>query len=187
MGMARDWKRSDNTWDNFKILVASPSRFFWTQQWFMGYMAWAFFVGNECKSFTCDGSRAELLTILRPASSHGFNDRVVLHRAWLCHRIGQYAVPVLCTASLKAKGSSARGMDTSAAFHHYSLCRGGNCCSLSSISSTTCGSQGTDFQRAASMRCSSAYGIAKRPGKRPNDQLLSINLTNGERSYGLML
>ena len=30
----RNWREHENIWDNFKILVASPSRFFWTQQWF---------------------------------------------------------------------------------------------------------------------------------------------------------
>ena len=49
IGTAYVYRQSNNIWDNFKVLVSSRSRYWWTQQWFMGYIAWTLFVGIECK------------------------------------------------------------------------------------------------------------------------------------------
>ena len=49
LGIAHDWRKSDNIWDSFKMLVATTSRFWWTQQWFMGYMTWALFLTMSSK------------------------------------------------------------------------------------------------------------------------------------------
>lgn len=40
---------AENIWDNFKILVFTYRRFWWTQQWFTGYMAWAAYMAIECR------------------------------------------------------------------------------------------------------------------------------------------
>jgi hypothetical protein len=44
------WKarKSDSIWHNFTLLVSTHRRFWWTQQWFMGYMSWAVFMAIEC-------------------------------------------------------------------------------------------------------------------------------------------
>ena len=49
LGTDMNLKWAPNIWDNFEILFATHQRFWWTQQWFMGYMAWAAFVSIHCK------------------------------------------------------------------------------------------------------------------------------------------
>lgn len=44
------WSRNASVWDFFKLLVDKYRYFWWTQQWMTGYLAWAVFVGIECKS-----------------------------------------------------------------------------------------------------------------------------------------
>ncbi|KAK3717012.1 hypothetical protein LTR37_006067 [Vermiconidia calcicola] len=46
---AADWDQVDSLWDCFKMLVTTYRRFWWTQQWFMGYTAWTLFVAMECR------------------------------------------------------------------------------------------------------------------------------------------
>lgn len=48
----------DNVWDNFRMLVVTSRRFWWTQQWFTAYTAWALFVGVECKFFITTTARS---------------------------------------------------------------------------------------------------------------------------------
>ncbi len=45
----QDWRHSSSVWDHFKMLVTSANRFWWLEQWFTGYIAWALFVGMESK------------------------------------------------------------------------------------------------------------------------------------------
>lgn len=45
-----DLTMTDSVADYFKTLVSDPQRFWWTQQWFMGYTSWGFFVYSECSS-----------------------------------------------------------------------------------------------------------------------------------------
>ena len=45
----QDMRSVDTVWDYFKMLIANPIRFWWTQQWFTGYAAWAIFVSIECR------------------------------------------------------------------------------------------------------------------------------------------
>lgn len=40
-------KAEVSVWDSFKTVMNSGSRFWWTQQWLMGYVTWAVFVGIE--------------------------------------------------------------------------------------------------------------------------------------------
>ncbi|TKA61974.1 hypothetical protein B0A55_10668, partial [Friedmanniomyces simplex] len=37
-----------SVWDFFKSLIDTAPRFWWTQQWLAGYVAWAVYVGLEC-------------------------------------------------------------------------------------------------------------------------------------------
>ncbi|KAK0892603.1 hypothetical protein LTR02_013330 [Friedmanniomyces endolithicus] len=42
------FKPNSSVWDFFKSLVDTAPRFWWTQQWLAGYIAWAAYVGLEC-------------------------------------------------------------------------------------------------------------------------------------------
>ncbi|KXT08844.1 hypothetical protein AC579_1478 [Pseudocercospora musae] len=44
-----DWSRNASVWDYFKLLIDSPRRNWWTQQWAVGYLFWAIFVTRECQ------------------------------------------------------------------------------------------------------------------------------------------
>ena len=42
-------KPNSSVWELFKTLIDTAPRFWWTQQWLAGYIAWAVYVGLECK------------------------------------------------------------------------------------------------------------------------------------------
>ncbi|KAK1033858.1 hypothetical protein LTS16_015929 [Friedmanniomyces endolithicus] len=41
-------KPNSSVWELFKTLIDTAPRFWWTQQWLAGYIAWAVYVGLEC-------------------------------------------------------------------------------------------------------------------------------------------